>query len=93
MGLLGLTISEEKEVAALYQQKNSKGKRKYSQDELARHYGVAPVTIRRALAEQGVVELVGYKTRRESRLLKLLEEAGIHKPKDLEQLLYETQTA
>lgn len=93
MGLLGLTISEEKEVAELYQRKNSKGQRKFSQEELARHYGVAPVTIRRALAEQGVVELVGYKTRRETVLLELLAAADIHTPQQLEDLIYEASTA
>ena len=92
MGALGLTISEEKQVAAMYQKKGFNGKRKHTQEELANHFHVAPVTIRRALAEQGLVELVGYKTRRETKLLALLAAANISTPQQLEDLINETTT-
>lgn len=92
MGTLGLTISEEKEVAAMYQKTGFNGKRKYTQEDLARHFHVAPVTIRRALAEQGLVELVGYKTRRETKLLAMLAAVDIRTPQQLEDLLNEAAT-
>lgn len=92
MGTLGLTISEEKQVAILYKQKDFKGKRKHTQEDLARHFHVAPITIRRALAEQGLVELVGYKTRRETEILELLAAINIHTPQQLEDLINEAAT-
>lgn len=92
MGAFGLTITEEKQVAVLYQQTDRNGKRKYTQEDLANHFHVAPVTIRRALAEQGLVELASYKTRRETKLLALLEAEGIRNPKQLEHLFYEART-
>lgn len=92
MGALGLTISEEKQVAAMYQEKGFNGKRKHNQEELANHFHVAPVTIRRALAEQGLVELVGYKTRRETKLLAMLAAVNIHTPQQLEDLINEAAT-
>lgn len=92
MGALGLTITEEKQVAILYKQKDFKGKRKHTQEDLARHFHVAPITIRRALAEQGLVELVGYKTRRETKLLAVLEAAGVTTPQQLEDLIDEAAT-
>lgn len=92
MGTLGLTISEEKQVAAMYQKTGFNGKRKYTQEELANHFHVAPVTIRRALAEQGLVELVGYKTRRETKLLEMLAAEGIRTPQQLEDLIHEAAT-
>lgn len=81
MGANGLFIREEKEVAKLYQTG------KYTQEELANKYHVAPITIRRALAEQGVVKLVGYKTRKENRMLQLLENYGVTKSSQLEEIL------
>lgn len=87
MGTLGLTISEEKQVAAMYQKTGFNGKRKYTQEELANYFHVAPVTIRRALAEQGLVKLVGYKTRRETKLLEMLADEDIHTPQQLEDLI------
>lgn len=92
MGALGLTISEEKQVAAMYQKTKFNGKRKYTQEELANHFHVAPVTIRRALAEQGLVELVGYKTRRETKLLEMLAAVDIHTPQQLEDFINEAAT-
>ena len=92
MGAFGLNIHEEKQVAAMYQQTDFNGKRKYTQEELANHFHVAPVTIRRALAEQGLVELASYKTRRETKLLALLEAEGIKTTKQLEHLFYEART-
>ena len=87
MGALGLTISEEKQVAALYQKTGINGKRMHTQEDLANHFHVAPITIRRALAEQGLVELVGYKTRRETELLALLADVGFHTQQQLEYLI------
>lgn len=89
MGALGLTITEEKQVAALYQKTGLNGKRMHTQEDLANHFHVAPITIRRALAEQGLVELVGYKTRRETKLLEMLAAEGIHNPQQLEDLIHE----
>ena len=68
MAKYGLTLAEEKEVVRLY------ATGKHTQAELASQFVVAPVTIRRALAEQGVIELVAYKTRNETELLKHLKE-------------------
>ena len=90
MSNYGLTYAEELEVAALYSKKTSTGKRKYTQEELSRLFHVAPVTIRRALAEHGLLELTGYKTRKETELLKLLKEYGVDTPEDLEMILDES---
>lgn len=84
---IALTRKEEKEVARLYAQKTYDGKPRYTQSELASQFLVAPVTIRRALAEQGVLELAGYKTRKDSQMLELLKEAGITSVKDLQEVL------
>lgn len=93
MSNYGLTIKEELEVASLYSKKTSTGKRKYTQEELSRLFHVAPVTIRRALAEQGLLELTGYKTRKETKLLKMLKDYGVETPKDLEMILDESTAA
>lgn len=87
MGAYGLTIQEEREVARLYGLKKPNGQQKHTQAELAQQFHVAPITVRRALAEQGVIELVGYKTRKETSLLELLKENNITTLKDLRELL------
>ena len=84
---IALTRSEEKEVARLYQMKTAEGKQKYTQAELASQFLVAPVTIRRALAEQGLLDLVGYKTRNEAALLIELKAAGIDSLERLTEVL------
>ena len=83
----GLLLEEEKEVAKLYRKVNPDGSKKYTQDELASYFFVAPVTIRRALAEQGVMELEGYKTRRDKELLKALKKHNITTAENLNGLV------
>lgn len=83
----GLLLSEEREVARCYREINKDGTKKYTQDELSSLFFVAPVTIRRALAEQGVLKLRGYKTRKEQALLDLLNKHEITTVSELEQLV------
>lgn len=84
---IALTMHEEREVARLYRKKDSNGKRLISQAELASRFFVAPVTIRRALAEQGLIELVAYKTRKDTELLEVLKAAGLTDPSTLQEVL------
>lgn len=48
-----------------------------SQEALALEFGVAPVTIRRALAEEGFIKLASYKTKKETAVLEFLESQGL----------------
>lgn len=79
-----LTVSEEKAIAKTYKAG------KVTQQELAYEYGVAPITIRRALAEQGLIKLVGYRTRKQSALLNKLESMGITSVEQLDAIISKT---
>ena len=70
-----LTPSEAVVVVAEWQR--PKGERP-TQEDLASCFNVSPVTIRRALAEAGLMKLVGYKTVKESALLEFLESQGLN---------------
>lgn len=56
--------------------KRPKGERP-TQNELALRFNVASVTIRRALAEAGLLKLVGYKTADEEVILEFLTSQGL----------------
>lgn len=88
----GLLPEEVKSVAKLYTKTNKDGSRKYTQEDLASHFLVAPVTIRRALAEEGLLELKGYKTQREQLLLDYLRKHGITTVTQAKELITETDT-
>ena len=57
--------------------KRPKGERP-TQQELAYRFNVAPVTIRRALAEEGLVDLAGYKTAKETAIIEFLKSQGLN---------------
>ena len=57
--------------------KRPKGERP-TQQELALRFNVAPVTIRRALAEEGLVDLAGYKTVKETAIIEFLKAQGLN---------------
>lgn len=48
-----------------------------NQHELALQYNCAPVTIRRALAEEGLIELKNHKTQKDSEILSFLQSQGL----------------
>ena len=60
---------------------------KKSQQELAQEFGVSTITIRRALAELGLVKLTKYKTDAEIVLLEKLAGMGINSVKDLQEFI------
>lgn len=79
----GLLPEEEIEAAQLYRTG------KYTQEELAHLFTVAPVTIRRGLAEHGLVELKAYKTRNQTQMLEALSKQGFNTQSDIDDLLAE----
>lgn len=54
-----------------------------TQTELAYRFNVAPVTIRRALAENGLLELASYKTQADTEILEFLKAQGLNDLKKL----------
>lgn len=48
-----------------------------TQQELALRFNVSAVTIRRALAEKGLMELAGYKTETDTAVLEFLKSQGL----------------
>lgn len=60
---------------------------KMTQEDMAQELGVAPVTIRRLLAENGRIELKNYLTEDKELMLKELRSYGITTPKKLKVLL------
>ena len=78
----GLLLSQEMEVVRLYEKRNADGTRKYTQSEIASRFFVAPVTIRRALAERGVITLAGYMTRNQTMLLEYLAKKNVKDESD-----------
>ena len=57
--------------------KRPKGERP-TQQELAYRFNVAPITIRRALAEEELVELASYKTAKETAIIEFLKSQGLN---------------
>ena len=70
-----LTPSEAVVVVAEWQR--PKGERP-TQEDLALRFNVATVTIRRALAEAGLMELKGYKTEKETAIIEFLKSQGLN---------------
>ena len=83
----GLTITQEQEIAREWKKEDH-----CTQQELAFEYGVSTVTIRRALAEQGLMELVGYKTRNDAALLAFLEAQGLRDLLALKEFVIKART-
>lgn len=73
-----LTPRERAIVATLY-----KSEDKPTQEELARQFHCAPITIRRALAEEGVLQLKGYMTENQQQVFDFLTAQGLS---DIEKL-------
>ena len=69
-----LTPAEQTVVASEW--KRPKGERP-SQQELAYRFNVAAITIRRALAEEGLLELASYKTKADTAILEFLKSQGL----------------
>lgn len=57
--------------------KRPKGERP-TQQELAYRFNVAPITIRRALAEEGIIDLAGYKTAKDTAIIEFLKSQGLN---------------
>lgn len=74
-----LTPEQIQDIQTQYLSKNA------SQDELAHRYGVGTTTIRRALAEAGLVKYSAHATRKERDMLSMLNTFGI----DTTQRLFE----
>lgn len=75
-----LTPADIKVIVAEWQR--PKGERPL-QSELASRFNVAPVSIRRALAEHGLVALKGYKTHKDSAIIEFLKSQGLNDLKKL----------
>jgi DNA-binding transcriptional regulator YhcF (GntR family) len=84
-----LTPAQVKILTAYWQQ--PKGDRP-SQEAMALEFGVAPVTIRRALAEEGFLELAGYKTVKDTAILEFLESQGLNNIERLRQFVSKART-
>lgn len=82
-----LTKSERAEIANLYVSED-----KPTQEELAYQYHCSPVTIRRALAEEGVIQLKGYKTEKEEEVIDFLISQGLQKLEDLQDFVTRART-
>ena len=67
-----LTKRERAIVATLYNSED-----KPTQEELARQFHCAPITIRRALAEEGVLQLKGYMTENQQQVFEFLTAQGL----------------
>lgn len=82
-----LTKRERAIVATLYNSED-----KPSQQELAYQFHCSPVTIRRALAEEGVLQLKGYKTEKDEEVLNFLAAQGLQKIEDLQAFVVRART-
>ena len=82
-----LTITQELEIAREWKQEDHR-----TQQEIGLEYGVSSVTVRRALAEQGLMELVGYKTRNDAALLTFLEAQGLRDLPALKEFIIKART-
>lgn len=75
-----LTPADASAVAAEWNR--PKGDRQ-TQQELASRFNVSAVTIRRALAEAGMLELAGHKTVKDTAILEFLKSQGLNDIKAL----------
>lgn len=82
-----LTKNERAEIARLYNSED-----KPTQQELAYQYQCSPVTIRRALAEEGVLQLKGYKTENEEQIIDFLRAQGLNKLDVLQEFVAKART-
>lgn len=82
-----LTKRERTIVATLYTSAD-----KPTQEELAHQFHCSPVTIRRALAEEGVIQLKGYKTEKEEEVINFLISQGLQKLEDLQDFVSRART-
>lgn len=76
------TLTPAEATVVVSEWKRPKGERP-TQQELALRFNVAPVTIRRALAEDGLIELASYKTVKETAIIEFLKSQGLN---DLQKL-------
>lgn len=63
-----------------------------TQEDLALRFNVAPVTIRRALADNGLVKLKGYKTPEQEAIIDFLETQGLNTLKKLQNFVVKVRT-
>lgn len=84
-----LTPSEAAVVVAEWQR--PKGERP-TQEDLALRFNVASVTIRRALAEAGIIQLAGYMTKTDQSLLDFLEAQGLRNLSNLRKFVVKART-
>lgn len=70
-------LTPQEAAVVIAEWKRPKGDRP-TQVDLALRFNVAPVTIRRALAEEGLLNLVGYKTKSETAVIEFLESQGLN---------------
>ena len=84
-----LTPAEVTVVASEW--KRPKGERP-TQSELALHFNVAPVTVRRALAEEGLLELAGYKTAKDTAIIEFLKSQGLNDVDTLRKFVVRART-
>lgn len=84
-----LTPSEAAVVVAEWQR--PKGERP-TQEDLALRFNVASVTIRRALAEAGIIQLASYMTKTDQSLLDFLEAQGLRNLSNLRKFVVKART-
>lgn len=63
-----------------------------TQVELAHRFNVAEVTVRRALAEEGLLELAGYKTKKDTEILEFLKSQGLNELNALRKFVTKART-
>lgn len=66
------------EVAVIVAEWNRPVGERATQQDLALRFNVAPVTVRRALAEEGLLELASYKTKKETAIIEFLKSQGLN---------------
>lgn len=84
-----LTPAEQTVVVAEWQR--PKGERP-SQQELAYRFIVSPVTVRRTLAEAGLINLAGYKTKKDTAMLEFLKSQGLDNIDNLRKFVVKART-
>lgn len=63
-----------------------------TQQDLALRFNVAPVTVRRALAEEGMVNLKGYQTKKDHAIIEFLKSQGLHDVNALRNFIVRART-
>ena len=84
-----LTPAEQTVVVAEWQR--PKGERPTQQD-LAHRFNVADATVRRALAEAGLINLAGYKTKSDTAILEFLAAQGLNNIDTLRKFVVKART-